>query len=83
MSNRSDPPESAAAPSSAADSAVERLQRWEDFGGTWRVVARTAQGVTISMCRCDGGEEADRFVSADRDLLQLVAGRVSTDCSDG
>jgi hypothetical protein len=44
---------------------LDRLRRWEDSGGTWRVVGRRADTVTIALCRCDGGEEVDRFASTD------------------
>jgi hypothetical protein len=44
---------------------LDRLRRWEDSGGTWRVVGRRAGTVTIALCRCDGGEEVDRFASTD------------------
>ena len=40
---------------------LDRLRRWEDAGGTWRVTARRAETVTIALCRCDGGEEVDRL----------------------
>lgn len=52
---------------------MNRLQRWTDFGGTWQVVSQNQDAVTISLCRCDGGEEVERLTSADPDLLALVA----------
>lgn len=61
-----------AEPAAPDSSDVARLRRWEDFGGTWQVVARTATTTTVSLCRCDGGEEADRFTSEDPQLLALV-----------
>ncbi|KUI24742.1 hypothetical protein AU196_15555 [Mycobacterium sp. IS-1742] len=54
---------------------VEELQRWEDSGAVWTVVSRTPGRVTIALLRCDGGEEVDRFVSADPDLLRFVGDR--------
>ncbi|MGV9800424.1 hypothetical protein ACWDTP_20490 [Mycobacterium sp. NPDC003449] len=54
---------------------VADLQRWQDSGGHWQVVAQTGHGVTIALLRCDGGEEADRFTSADPRLLEFVGGR--------
>lgn len=39
---------------------VAALQRWEASGAVWRVVATSPAGVTIALCRCDGGEEVDR-----------------------
>lgn len=54
---------------------VHRLTRWEEAGGTWEVLASGGSGVTIALCRCDGGEEADRFTSADPALVRHLAGR--------
>lgn len=51
---------------------LETLQRWEDSGGTWVVVARTSDSVTISLRRCDGGEEADRLVTSEPGVLTLT-----------
>lgn len=58
---------------------LSRLRRWEDAGGSWRVIARRSDGVIVSLCRCDGGEEADRFATAAADLRAYVAGRDSSD----
>ncbi|HET9872474.1 MAG TPA: hypothetical protein VFP89_07760 [Propionibacteriaceae bacterium] len=52
---------------------MNRLQRWTDFGGTWQVVSQNQDAVTISLCRCDGGEEVERLTSANPNLLALVA----------
>ncbi|WP_150242898.1 hypothetical protein [Nocardiopsis quinghaiensis] len=54
---------------------VEVLVRWEDHGAVWRVVERTPSGVTVALCRCDGGEEVERLVSDDPALLAFVDGR--------
>lgn len=51
---------------------LERLLRWEGAGGTWRILAERDDGVLLSLCRCDGGEEADRFTTTDPDLLSYV-----------
>jgi hypothetical protein len=48
------------------------LQRWEEFGATWDVVHRTADRVTLSLLRCDGGEEVSRLVSNDPAVLAHV-----------
>jgi hypothetical protein len=58
---------------------IETVQRWEQFGATWRVVAETPGTVTISFCRCDGGEEVQRLTSSDPDLLSWLAGRTSNE----
>lgn len=44
---------------------VERLTRWTEAGGEWRVVARTPPSVAVAMLTCDGGEEMQRIVSSD------------------
>lgn len=54
---------------------VAELIRWEDAGATWHVVARAARGVTVALMRCDGGEEVDRFTSAEPRLLDFVERR--------
>ncbi|MBX8691851.1 hypothetical protein GO011_30860 [Mycobacterium sp. 20091114027_K0903767] len=54
---------------------VEDLQRWEDSGAHWRVLTRTTDSLTIALLRCDGGEEVDRFTSADPRLLRFVGAR--------
>jgi hypothetical protein len=58
---------------------VAELQRWEDTGAVWRVIARTASTVTVALLRCDGGEEAARFTSADAGLLAFVGDRDSSE----
>lgn len=58
---------------------VAELQRWEDAGAVWRVVGRSADAVTVSMLRCDGGEEMQRFTSNDARLLAFVADRSGSD----
>ena len=51
---------------------VAELTRWTDSGATWAVVARTRNGLTIALLRCDGGEEVDRFTSDDPRLAAYV-----------
>jgi hypothetical protein len=58
---------------------VSRLQRWEDSGATWRVVARSADGLVVALLTCDLGEEVGRLVSADPDLLGYVGDRDHSD----
>ncbi|KAA1423716.1 hypothetical protein FE697_009075 [Mumia zhuanghuii] len=55
------------------------LERWERAGGTWRVVARTSARATVALCRCDGGEEVERLMSADPAVLDALAQRPSSD----
>jgi hypothetical protein len=54
---------------------VAVLRRWEDFGAVWRVAARTGTTVTVSLCRCDDGEEVERFTSDDPQLIAYVEGK--------
>jgi hypothetical protein len=35
--------------------------------------------VTVSLRRCDGGEEAERFTSGDPELLAFLDGRLSSE----
>lgn len=58
---------------SVADHHVEALKRWAEFGGVWRVVDRRPDEVTVSLCRCDGGEEVQRFCSRDASLIAYLA----------
>ena len=51
---------------------LDRLQRWVGSGGTWQVLAERDGRALISLCRCDGGEEADRFTSADPEVLAYL-----------
>jgi hypothetical protein len=57
---------------------VAELQRWEDAGASWQVVARGCGGLTIALLRCDGGEEVDRFTSDDPRLREFVGDRTGT-----
>jgi hypothetical protein len=57
---------------------VGRLRRWEDSGATWQVVARGADGLVITLLTCDLGEEVDRLVSADPDLIGYVGDRAGS-----
>ena len=64
---------------SGRQSPIEVLQRWQDFGATWRVVSRTSSAVTVALCRCDGGEEVERVSSADPEFIDWLAGRTSSE----
>ena len=54
------------------------LQRWQDSGAVWEVIARTRDSVTIGLLRCDGGEEVDRFTSDEPRLLAFIGDRQSS-----
>lgn len=60
---------------------LETVQRWEEFGAVWEVVHRTDGQVTISLCRCDGGEEVSRLVSSDPRLLAFLDLRHDVDAA--
>lgn len=62
---------------------VAALQRWETSGAVWRVVSRTPARVTVALCRCDGGEEVERFTSADPAVLAYVDGRLDSGATGG
>ncbi len=57
------------------DDAIAVLRRWEDAGAHWAVIDRQHATVTIGLYRCDGGEEVDRFSSADPALLEFLRDR--------
>ena len=58
---------------------VAELQRWQDSGALWEVLARKGGSVTIALLRCDGGEEMERFTSDDPRLLAFIGDRRSSD----
>lgn len=60
-----------------SDDPVAVLQRWEDAGAHWQVLYRDEDALTISLLRCDGGEEVDRLTSSDPALLSFVGTRDS------
>ena len=57
---------------------VAELRRWEDSGAVWSIVSRKQDRVTVALLRCDGGEEVDRFTSADPRLLDYIGERFSS-----
>jgi len=59
------------------DRAAE-LQRWQDSGAVWEVISRRGRGVTVTLLRCDGGEEVDRFTSDEPRLLAFIGDRQSS-----
>ena len=48
------------------------LRRWRDSGGTWRVLARHGDTVTVALLTCDAGEEVDRITATDPLLVRLL-----------
>ena len=59
----------------AGQDPVAQLLRWEVFGAEWAVVHRDEQGATVSLRRCDGGEEVGRLTSDDPALLAFLDAR--------
>ena len=55
------------------------LERWQKFGATWRVVSRAQGWVTLSLRRCDGGEELQRLTSTNPELLAWLGNRTSSE----
>ena len=62
----------------ARDAPRDELERWEVSGGTWRVDGRTAEGLEVALCTCDGQEMA-RIRSADPALAAYVGDRDSSE----
>jgi hypothetical protein len=54
---------------------IAELQRWQESGARWEVLARKSDSVTVALLRCDGGEEMDRFTSDDPRLLAFIGDR--------
>ena len=57
--------------------ALDQLLRWEEFGGHWRVSARTASLLHIELLTCDGGEVSDRMETDDVALIAHVGNRIT------
>jgi hypothetical protein len=51
---------------------VATLQRWQNAGAVWRVIARHPHRVTVGLYTCSGGEEVDRFTSSNPHLLRFL-----------
>lgn len=57
-----------------ASEEIERLRRWVEYGGTLAATDPDPAGrVSVSLRRCDGGEEADRLVTGDPVVLAYLA----------
>lgn len=52
---------------------LARILRWVQAGGEWRLLDERNDEVTISLLRCDAGEEIDRLVSRADDVRRYVA----------
>lgn len=51
--------------------AIERLERWVAHGGTCQLLERGAEADVV-LCRCDGGEEVERFRTSDPAVIDWV-----------
>ena len=49
------------------------LERWESFGGRWRVLVRSGESVTIALLSCDSGEQMGRVTGSSDDLAGYVS----------
>jgi hypothetical protein len=63
----------------AEDSVVGVLRRWEDSGGVWRVVSRSATRLDLALLTCDAAEEMERVTSTDPAVLAFVGARGGSD----
>jgi hypothetical protein len=61
-----------------AESPVEKLQRWELSGATWRVVRRSAGSAEVELCACTG-ELMERLTSGDPRLLEFLDARAGAE----
>lgn len=59
--------------------AVAQLRRWEESGGRWRVLARSADSVVLALLTCDIGEEVDRLSATDPAFLGYLGTRTSSE----
>jgi hypothetical protein len=57
------------------------LQRWEQSGGTWRVVLRTPERLEFDLLTCDAGEVMQRLTAAPPSaaLEEHLSGREASD----
>ncbi|MEO6703630.1 MAG: hypothetical protein ABI140_10010 [Jatrophihabitantaceae bacterium] len=58
---------------------AEVVRRWQALGASWQVIARAPGSLTLSLCRCDGGEEVERLSSSEPELLALIGERNSSE----
>jgi hypothetical protein len=49
------------------DDVLAALRRWEESGGTWRIVVRRPARLELELLTCDGGEVMGRLVAAPPD----------------
>lgn len=54
---------------------LERLERWEDFGATWRTLELDSEHVVLQLCTCHG-EPVDVLQSEDPGVIAFVRDRL-------
>ena len=54
---------------------IAELERWVTHGGTCRLVETDAVDAEVVLCRCDGGEEVERFRTSDPAVIDWVRER--------
>ena len=60
-----------------SDSPIEILERWEQFGGTWKVRSLSPDVAELELCTCYG-EPVDELRSTEPGFLAHVLDRVRT-----
>jgi hypothetical protein len=58
---------------------ADLLRRWEQLGASWQVIGRAPGQLTVSLCRCDGGEQVQQLTSSDPELLAFIGPRTSSE----
>lgn len=51
---------------------IAHLRRWSAHGGTCRLLELDTERAEVVLCRCDGGEEVERFVTQDPLVMTWV-----------
>lgn len=62
------------------ESKVAELERWADHGALWRVVHLSERWALVDLCTCYG-ERVERLESDDRELIEYLRGRESSEDS--
>lgn len=57
-----------------AESPIQTLRRWEDFGAQWRVVELSDDRAVVDLCACTG-EPVDRMESGEPELIAYLRER--------
>jgi hypothetical protein len=64
------------------ESPVDKLQRWELSGATWRVLRRSEDSAEVELCTCTG-EPMERLTSGDPGLLDFLDARAAAEDGRG